>query len=131
MSDVVASFATSQYASHTFLFNSHSSKPGEAKKIEKALWRFGDGTHAYGGILFHQFAKAGVYKVRLTVTNGFGQSAGTARYDHRGQHGSHREFSGRFFNDKNFNGVRSKKENWLQSQTIYLDANNNARAGPR
>lgn len=131
LSDVIASFASTQYGSHTFLFNSHSSKPGDAKKIERALWRFGDGTHQYGDIRFHTFTAAGTYRVRLTVTNGLGQSDDAVRTVVVGSTENTGSITGRVFNDRNHNGLRdSTKENWLAGEKVWIDPASNGNIDP-
>lgn len=54
-----------------------SREPGG--KIKAWAWKFGDGHTASGAKVSHTFAKAGTYRVTLTVTDTLGQHAMTAR----------------------------------------------------
>jgi PKD repeat protein len=48
-------------------------------KIKAWAWKFGDGHTAAGAKVSHRFAKAGTYKVTLTVTDAAGQHATVTR----------------------------------------------------
>jgi PKD repeat protein len=43
--------------------------------LTRYAWNFGDGTTAYGRIVYHKFVKVGTYKVTLIVTDNKGAKA--------------------------------------------------------
>jgi PKD repeat protein len=51
----------------------------EESGISYYAWDFGDGKEATGKIVNHKFAKAGTYKVKLSVGNGFGLTDSIAK----------------------------------------------------
>ena len=55
-----------------FTFSNASVDP--ASSIISYQWDFGDGTSGSGSVVDHQFPANGTYTVKLTVTDGFGQS---------------------------------------------------------
>jgi PKD repeat protein len=57
----------------TFQFNGADSSP--LGNITDFAWDFGDGASAHGQTASHQYAAAGTYTVRLTVTDSSGRVA--------------------------------------------------------
>lgn len=58
---------------------SASSDPDSGDSIIKYSWTFGEGSTGVGVKTTHRFAKSGTYEVTLTVEDGCGKTAGTAR----------------------------------------------------
>lgn len=61
-------------ADHAVHFDGSSSYE-TGGQITKYAWSFGDGATAKGALVKHKFAKPGIYKVRLSVTDAAGQKA--------------------------------------------------------
>jgi PKD repeat protein len=61
----------------TVLFDASASTP--AASIAEYRWDFGDGEHDSGRFVDHDFEFPGTYVVRLTVSDGFGNSASVSK----------------------------------------------------
>lgn len=72
-----ASFTTS-CADLACTFDGRPSTDAEGT-ITRHAWTFGDGSTGSGATTSHEYATAGTYPVRLTVTDGGGQTASTTR----------------------------------------------------
>jgi PKD repeat protein len=124
-----AKITVNAYSSMRRVFDAFNSQPGNnGLTINKALWRFGDGTHAYGLQVSHTYALPGEYKARLTVTNSGGATNDAFVTVRAGDTTNTGSISGTVFGDLNSNGVRdSSKEKIVPNGYVWCDLNNDGK----